>query len=193
MNRLAAFGTCLLTVAAAAPASGREVAPYSAENGPPRSTVWPLDPRRELAGLAVLAKADGVAAAVPALPSETAQLTRRIEKVVADSGSPGAAIAVVDRSGQLFTAGFGQAGPGRPMDDRALFRVGSLSKPFIALGILRLVEAGRLRLEDRVRLLVPEIETHNPWEATHPLQVAHLLEHRRWRRCATGSRWRSRS
>ena len=101
----------------------------------------------------------------------------RIAEIVARSGGPGAAVAVVTPAGS-WTEGFGQSSRGgRPMDVDTLFRGGSLTKPFMALAVLRLVEQGRLRLEDRVQDLVPEIAVHNPWERTHPLRVEHLLAH----------------
>jgi CubicO group peptidase (beta-lactamase class C family) len=114
----------------------------------------------------------------PLPPSDREPLRDTIARVVRDSGVTGAAVAVVDGSG-TWVAGFGQARreAGRPMDGDTLFRVGSLTKPFLSLAILRLVAAGRLRLSDRVRDLAPEIAVENRWERTDPLRVAHLLEH----------------
>jgi CubicO group peptidase (beta-lactamase class C family) len=40
-----------------------------------------------------------------------------------------------------------------------------------------LVQQGKLALTDEVKKLAPEIEIDNPWEATDPIRVAHLLEH----------------
>ena len=63
------------------------------------------------------------------------------------------------------------------MTPDTLFRIGSISKGFAALSILKLVEQGKLTLNDTVRSLVPEIQFQNPWEATDPVRVVHLLEH----------------
>jgi len=105
-------------------------------------------------------------------------LRQRIARVVETSGAVGAAVSVVNRSGAIWSQGFGLAArDGRPMTPDTLFRVGSLTKPFIALAILRLVESGRLRLDDRVADLVPDILAPNPWHDSHPIRVAHLLEH----------------
>ncbi len=118
---------------------------------------------------------------LPPLPAAADRdaLATRIEDIVRRSGVPGAAVAVVDGSG-AWVRGFGMAalgGEGRPMTPQTLFRVGSLTKSFVTLAILRLVEAGRLRLEDPVRKLAPELQIENRWERTDPVRVAHLLEH----------------
>ena len=68
------------------------------------------------------------------------------------------------RSGQLL----------RP-DDRV--HVGSVAKTLIATGVLRLVTDGKLSLDTPVALLLPDVELHNPWEASHPLLLRHLLDH----------------
>jgi CubicO group peptidase (beta-lactamase class C family) len=108
-------------------------------------------------------------------PRDLQALRRRLAELVARAPEGGAAIALVTPQGMLIE-GFGQARADVPMDAGALFRVGSLTKSFLSLAVMRLVEAGKLRLEDRVRDLAPEI-FRNPWEGTHPLEVAHLLEH----------------
>ena len=106
------------------------------------------------------------------------ELRARIARIAEVSGGAGVAVALVEPSGAIFSDGFGEATLGRaPMTEKTLFRVGSLTKPFIALAILRLVEQGRLRLEDRLSDLAPEIAAVNRWHRSHPIQVAHLLEH----------------
>jgi CubicO group peptidase (beta-lactamase class C family) len=136
-----------------------------------------------LAGAVALlpaAEATARADAAPAADTEAgrAQLLARVEELVRAGGLAGAAFALVTRDG-IWARAVGQASrePAAPMTTDTLFRVGSLSKSFIAVAVMRLVEQGRLRLTDRVRDLVPEVALDNPWEDTHPLAVAHLLEH----------------
>ena len=57
------------------------------------------------------------------------------------------------------------------------FRIGSNSKIFVALAVLKLQEQGKLSLKDRVRDLIPEIKFENGWEDTNPILVEHFLEH----------------
>jgi CubicO group peptidase (beta-lactamase class C family) len=112
-------------------------------------------------------------------PSVPSWLDDALRGAVERHRIPGVAVALVDRDRVLFEAGYGLADrdarraitPGTP------FRVLSLTKPLVAATALRLSELGRLRLEDRVRDLAPELPLDNPWSDTHPLRVLHLLEH----------------
>lgn len=57
------------------------------------------------------------------------------------------------------------------------FAFGSVSKGFAALAALQLQEKGKLKLTDTVRQWVPDVAFVNPWEATDPLRLVHLMEH----------------
>jgi CubicO group peptidase (beta-lactamase class C family) len=114
--------------------------------------------------------------ATPA-PADLQALRARIREIVGRYRAPGAAVALVGPRGEVLAEGFGRAGDERAMDADSLFRVGSITKSFICLAVMRLVEQGKLRLEDRVLALAPELQIRNPFEKTHPLRVAHLLEH----------------
>ena len=58
-----------------------------------------------------------------------------------------------------------------------VFRAASLSKPLVGIAMMKLVEARKLDLNTPVKQLLPEIEIDNPWAATDPVRVIHLLEH----------------
>ena len=79
----------------------------------------------------------------------------------------------------LYAGGLGEANIAahQPVTAHTLFRIGSITKSFIALGLLQLIEQGKLHLNDEVRKIAPEIPIDNPWEATDPVRVVHLLEH----------------
>jgi CubicO group peptidase (beta-lactamase class C family) len=123
-----------------------------------------------------LAETEG-GGADPAPRADIQALRRRIAELVARTEGSGAAVVVIGADGGRLVEGFGPSGTGAAMDAGTLFRVGSVTKSFLALAVMRLVEQGKLRLEDRVRALAPEIAVKNRWEKTHPLLVAHLLEH----------------
>ncbi len=57
------------------------------------------------------------------------------------------------------------------------FRVGSISKTFIALALLKLQEDGRINLYARLQDIAPEIPMKNQWEAAHAVRIVNLLEH----------------
>jgi CubicO group peptidase (beta-lactamase class C family) len=107
------------------------------------------------------------------------ELRQQIEKVLQDTHTPGMSIAIVHRDGSEWIAGLGKAdvAGNRAATADTLFRIGSTSKAFVSLAILKLVNEGRLSLGDPVRKLAPEVRFENRWEATDPVRVVHLLEH----------------
>jgi CubicO group peptidase (beta-lactamase class C family) len=64
-----------------------------------------------------------------------------------------------------------------PVDENIHFRAGSIAKSFVALGILKLVEEGKIKLRDPVHEIIPELDIGNPWRETDPVLIVHLLEH----------------
>jgi len=64
---------------------------------------------------------------------------------------PGGAVSVVKDGRLVFAHGYGYAdnATGSPVEPYSLFRIASLSKPITAVAILKLVEEGRLRLDDK--------------------------------------------
>ncbi len=112
-------------------------------------------------------------------PQNIAELQAEIEKILHGSGVPGASVAMVERDGTEWVAGFGlvDVTANRPATAQTLFRIGSVSKEFVALAALKLQEDGKLKLTDPVRQWLPECPIENPWEATDPVRLVHLLEH----------------
>ena len=76
----------------------------------------------------------------------------------------------------LGAAGFADAPRGTPMTPQARVQVGSVAKTVTALAALRLVSLDRLDLEMPLATLLPNVQIHNPWAATHPLRLRHLLD-----------------
>jgi CubicO group peptidase (beta-lactamase class C family) len=56
-------------------------------------------------------------------------------------------------------------------------QVGSVTKTLLATGVLRLVTEGRVALDAPVASVLPRLQIENPWSATHPVRVRHLLDH----------------
>jgi D-alanyl-D-alanine carboxypeptidase len=78
-----------------------------------------------------------------------------LERVV-DSGAPGALV-VVREGNDVESATRGTAGAGTPMVEDLRFRVGSVTKTFVAVLVLSLVEDGLLRLDDPVERWLPGV------------------------------------
>jgi len=120
-----------------------------------------------------------VKAGEPLKEESFADLETKLRKVLEETHTPGAGIAIVSKDKVLWVTGLGKAdlAANKDVTPDTLFRIGSISKGFAALSILKLVEQGKLSLNDTVRSLVPEIQFQNRWEATDPVRVVHLLEH----------------
>jgi CubicO group peptidase (beta-lactamase class C family) len=108
-----------------------------------------------------------------------AELQQQLERILGDTHTPGVTVAIVHRAGPEWVAGLGTAdvATNRATTADTLFRIGSTSKAFAALSILMLADQGKLSLNDPVHKLAPEVWFENPWEATDPVRVVHLLEH----------------
>ncbi|RTQ46847.1 class A beta-lactamase-related serine hydrolase [Hymenobacter gummosus] len=107
------------------------------------------------------------------------QLTDSLQRLMQKEHMPGLLLTLVAHDSVLFEGGLGLADVARktPVTAHTRFRLGSITKSFVAVGLLQQVQLGRLSLQDEVRKLAPEVRIDNPWEATDPVRVVHLLEH----------------
>jgi CubicO group peptidase (beta-lactamase class C family) len=112
-------------------------------------------------------------------PKFIPELQDAIEGILIENKTPGAAIAIVSRDKAEWVAGIGMADVAaqKPVTAKTLFRIGSVSKAFAALAALQLQEEGKLKLTDTVHQWAPEVAFSNPWEATDPVRLVHLMEH----------------
>ena len=114
-------------------------------------------------------------------PDVDAWLDGLLPAALQRSGVAGAAVTVV-HDGQVLTArGYGYADTGsdggepRPVDaDRTLFRVGSISKVFVATAVLQQVEQGRIDLDADVQRY---LDFPLPRTFDGPITMRHLLTH----------------
>jgi CubicO group peptidase (beta-lactamase class C family) len=112
-------------------------------------------------------------------PKTIADLQSAIEAVLQETRTPGAGIAIVSRDEIEWAGGLGVADVARkiPATAETLFRIGSISKSFAALAALKLQEDGKLKLSDTLKQWAPDVIFSNPWEATDPVRLVHLMEH----------------
>lgn len=90
----------------------------------------------------------------------------------------GLQVVIVSKDSVLYQKSFGRKKGGHQViDHTSIFCVSSITKSFTSIGIMKLVERGKISLNDKLKDIAPEISFKNPWEETHPLQVVHLLEH----------------
>ena len=78
-------------------------------------------------------------------------ITRDFSILMESLGVPGAQLAIIRNEKLVYLRSFGLATlQGTPVDDASLFRIGGISKPITLLALSRLVQDGKLRVEDRV-------------------------------------------
>jgi CubicO group peptidase (beta-lactamase class C family) len=112
-------------------------------------------------------------------PKTLEELKKAMAEVVEKTHVPGAGVALVSHGEVVWCGGIGKAdiAAGREITCDTEFRVGSVSKSFVSLALLKLEEEGKINLQARVEDLAPEVPIKNAWEATNPVRVVNLLEH----------------
>jgi CubicO group peptidase (beta-lactamase class C family) len=93
---------------------------------------------------------------------------------------PGVSIAVVDSGRIVWAEGFGtkQAGDSNPITPTTRFEAGSISKPTFALGVMRLVQEGKLDLDQDVNAkLVSWHVPENRFTAQQKVTLRRILSH----------------
>jgi N-acyl-D-amino-acid deacylase len=134
--------------------------------------VWPAAP----AGAAEVVATGRVHAAL-------APFDRLMIGFLQEHKLPGAALAVAKDGRLVYSRGFGFADreAREPVHPGSLFRIASVSKPLTAVAVLRLVEQGKLRLNDRVfevlHLEEPRGRKVKFDERWKHVTILHLLHH----------------
>ncbi|MGB0722863.1 MAG: serine hydrolase domain-containing protein [Gammaproteobacteria bacterium] len=95
---------------------------------------------------------------------------------------PGGALAVVRKGRLVLARGYGVADRNTriPVEPRSLFRIASVSKPITAVATLKLVEQGRLGLDDPILpflIGVPGIDAGRSDKRMSKITIRHLLQH----------------
>lgn len=130
----------------------------------------------------------GNGAPTPTAPARStppaAELEAFVDGVVRDAlvqdHIVGATVAIVQDGKVLLKKGYGAAdlSPRRPVDpDKTLFRLGSVSKTFTWLMVLKEAEAGRLRLDAPVNLFLPEPLHVRDQGFERPVTLQSLMSH----------------
>lgn len=188
-----AIATALILLLATPAASAQEApAPRLPETPVPYSQVAPK-PAPRIAPTQTPPPADATAATAPSRPSagvrlepgqalDPAELQAFLDGWISDAMArehiAGAAISVVQNGQVILDKGYGFADldPRRPVDpDRTLFRIGSISKTFTWILLMKDVEAGRIRLDRPINLYLPE-KVRLPGKSSD-LMVSNLMDH----------------
>ncbi len=129
-----------------------------------------------------LADKPPVAPNSPGVDSALTVFDERISALMTKYEMPGGSVAITKDDRLVYAQGFGFADAERslPVRPEMLFRIASVSKPFTAVAILRLVDDGRLSLEDRVFERLPQFDLDSIPDLDERLRsttIRQLLEH----------------
>lgn len=107
------------------------------------------------------------------------RVSNDIKQIVQKTNSTGTSIVITNKERIIYEDYFGKADVENNIGvtRETLFGLGSITKTFTAIAILKLVDAGKLNLNDNVMDIAPELPIINKWSRDHPLKIVHLLEH----------------
>ncbi len=108
------------------------------------------------------------AAELPTAPPETVglspakldQLRPALQKLV-DDGKIAGGVAVIARQGKvayLTAFGYRNLATKEPMNDDTIFAIASMTKPITCVGVMRLIEQGKIGLDDAAEKYLPELK-----------------------------------
>ena len=119
------------------------------------------------------------ATVAPEMNAALALLAARIEAEISANAAPGLSVAVVHGQDTIFARGFGVAdiATGRPATADTVYAVGSITKLFTATLLMQLRDAGKLRLDDPVQDIVPEVPVPRQHKGHPPITLRHLVTH----------------
>jgi D-alanyl-D-alanine carboxypeptidase len=115
--------------------------------------------------------------AAPALAVTTNPLQRALDRITVQGGAPGAEAVVTDHGRVTETrSGVGDVTTGKPYPHDAVFRVGSITKTFVATVVLQLVAEGKVNLDEPIERHLPGLITGNGNDGRQ-ITVRNLLQH----------------
>lgn len=100
-----------------------------------------------------------------------------IEKTMRENYIPGFAIGIVENGKVIYAKGFGvtKLGDDKPITSKSLFHMASVTKPFVAIAIMQLVERGKINLDAHVTEYLPYFRMKDERFAT--ITVRQMLGH----------------
>lgn len=106
------------------------------------------------------------------------ELENMIQAEIQAKGLPALSISLVDDQSVVWSAGFGveNSQDGTPATSETIYRVGSVSKLFTDLAIMKLVEGGVIDLDEPVSTYIPSFEPMNGYDAE--ITLRQLMSHR---------------
>jgi len=113
------------------------------------------------------------------------QADAMMQSYVDEGKLPCVSILIIKDGKQVHRAiyGFGNIEEQRALDENAIFRIYSMSKPITTAALMMLYDEGKFKLDDPVATYIPEFEETKVWEngkeveQNEPFTIRHLLTH----------------
>ncbi len=115
------------------------------------------------------------ASAAGNLPAKLSRMDSFVLEEMRDALVPGMAIVVTRNGETIFAKGYGEARPGIPVDQNTAFVIGSISKGMTAMGLMTLVEQGKIDPAAPVLKYLPGFRTAD--SRSDAITVNHVLSH----------------
>ncbi|MDQ8023412.1 MAG: serine hydrolase domain-containing protein [Moraxellaceae bacterium] len=108
-----------------------------------------------------------------------AAIDRAIDSAIAEQRIVGTVVLVAHEGKLVYhrAAGLADREAGTPMREDAIFLLASVTKPIVTVAAMRLVEQGRLRLDDPVTRWLPDFRPANRDGNTPTITIHQLLTH----------------
>jgi CubicO group peptidase (beta-lactamase class C family) len=117
----------------------------------------------------------------PATAIDRGELEAFVDATVRDAmargGIAGVNLAIVDTSGPPLLKSYGIMSPGRPMTPDTLSPVQSISKTMVWIGLMQLVEQGKIGLDDPVNRYLPAAAQIPDEGFGQPIRIRDLMSH----------------
>lgn len=106
-------------------------------------------------------------------------LDKEISKVLSEHQVQGAAVALFKKDTVLWSGYFGKSNlaEDKPVTDKTLFGLGSISKTFLAVGAMIAQEKKQLNIYRPLKQMDLPLSFTNEFEVSNPIKIVHLLEH----------------
>jgi CubicO group peptidase (beta-lactamase class C family) len=141
---------------------------FSETSGEYRIEITPYDPEAESGGYAIT---------ILRIEPVASTMSGQVDQLFAPwnvPGSPGAALAVARGGAIVYEQGYGlaQLEYEVPITPTTVFHVASVSKQFTAFAVTMLADAGKLSLDDDIRIHLPEVPDFGD-----TITIRHLIHH----------------
>ncbi|MGG0670357.1 serine hydrolase domain-containing protein [Lederbergia citrisecunda] len=101
-----------------------------------------------------------------------------VEELMETEQIPGVAVALSENGKIIYKKGFGKSDveTNEPVTPETIFGIASVTKSFTALAIMKLVEEGKLQLDDAVTVYLPNFRLSG-YDNIEDIKIHHLLSH----------------